>query len=242
MAFSHGTAARVWLDGYGASCSLNEVSIEADIDTAETTVLCDTAKTYIPGLEDGTFEASGFFTSDPDAPDETFEAWLDARKRVIFPTAFHPEGADAVGDPGYMLNGMLSSYSVETTVEDAATIELEIQTSNGIERGLMLHPHATETADDVSTELDNGADSANGASALLSVSSISGTTPELDVIVQHSDDNAVWVPLMTFSTVDTTSSEYLTATGAVERYVRVSWTLTGTDDPEATFNVIFRRR
>lgn len=246
MAFSHGTAARIWLDGFGASCSLNEVSIETEIDTAETTTLCRTAKTYIPGLEDGTIEMSGFFESDPDAPDTTLEAWLDARKRTIFPVAFYPQGADSAGDPAYLLNGMLTSYGIETTVDDAATIELEVQTTDGILNGLVLQAQGSETVTGEGGYLDHGMSTPNGAVALLSVASVSGTNPELTVVVEHTADDPevspVWVPLVSFSPVDEVSSQYIQVSGPVERYVRATWVIAGTDDPEFSFNVILRRR
>jgi hypothetical protein len=132
MAFSHGSLATLEIDPAGATSYtdiseyLNEAGVEVDIDTAETTTLGNTAKTYIPGLEDGTFELSGLF--DPAA-----DALFDSCKRVIVTFRYRPAGAGA-GLPQFTGQAVLSSYGIETTVEDAATIEAEFQVTGAITR------------------------------------------------------------------------------------------------------------
>ncbi len=244
MAFSHGTSGRIWMDGFASSCSLNEVTVEGEIDVAETTTLCQTAKTYIPGLQDATIEMAGFFDSNTISPTTTFEFFLNARRRTTFPISFFPEGGGTIGDPAYLLNGFLTTYSVETTVEDAAMVELEWQSSNGLLGGKVLTIDGARTATDADGEgsIDNLVSSANGGLALLSVSAASGTTPTLDVKLEHSSDGSSWADVTggAFTQQNAVNGELISFSGTINRHVRAVWTIAG-GTPSFTFNVSFRR-
>ena len=132
MAFSHGSLATLEIDPAGGSSFtdiseyLNDASQEETVDTAETTTLGKTRKTYIPGLEDGTFSLSGLF--DPAA-----DALLYSCKRVIITFRYRPAGAGS-GLPEYVGEAILTSYSISTTVDEAATIEAELQTTDTVTR------------------------------------------------------------------------------------------------------------
>lgn len=245
MAFSHGTQARVWLDGHAASCVVNEVSIDAEVDTAETTTLCKTAKTYIPGLEDGTVSLSGFFDTDTADPAGTLESVLHDRARTLFPILYYPQGGDMAGDPAYIMNGFLSSYAIGTSVSEAATVEMEYQTSSGFIRGLVLQPEITVSVSDDGDHYDSLTATTDGGAAILSVSAASGTSPELNVVIEHTADDPsgtpVWSTLATFNTAEGISSEIVPLVGTVQRYLRVVWTVSGAS-AEFTFNVTIRKQ
>lgn len=242
MSFSHGNKARMWIDGFPAACSLNEFSLSADIDTADVTTLCKIAKVYVAGQEDSSVKMAGFFDTNTVSPTTTFEYLLNARKRTIFPVAYHPQGGAALGDPVYLLNGTLASYSVSTAADDAAALEMEYQSSTGLLRGKVLVSDGTRTTTGNGTSIDNTTSSTNGGAALLSVSSVLGTTPTLAVKIQHSVDNSVWVDVSgaAFVTENAQNGQYIEFTGTLQRYVRASWTIAGTT-PSFTFTVAFRR-
>lgn len=241
MAFTHGTEARMWLDGFPSACYLNEFSMDGEVDTAETTTLCKSSKTYIPGLSDATVSMSGFFDTDTVNPTTTFEYLLNQRNRTIFPVMYAPEGGTSIGDPAYLLNGFLTGNSVGTTVDEAATVELEFQSNTGFERGIILEPTTTETTTgNNGTSHDNLVSTTNGGSAILSVETATGTTPTLVVTLQHSADNSVWATLATFSSQNAQNAEYITFSGTVQRYTRAIWTIGGTT-PSFTFNVAIHR-
>lgn len=244
MAFSHGTRARVWLDGFAASCSINDFSIKGDIDTAEVTTLCKSAKNYIPGLEDESSSLSGFYDTDTTTQALALAYFVHARKRTVFPVAYWPQGDTAIaGDQAFFHNGEMTSYKIDTSVKDAASLDLEFQSNTGWRSGVVLLADAARTTTSQSTALDNTALSLLGASAVLSVSAVSGTTPTLVVKVQHSVDNSVWVDLFTFGSKNTVAGEFQETTGTttIQRYVRAQWTIAGTT-PSFTFNVSFHRR
>lgn len=241
MAFSHGTRGRIWIDGFAAACSLSDISSKGSIDTAEVTTLCKTAKNYIPGLQDETLSLSGFFDTNTTTAALALPYFLEARKQTIIPITYLPVGDTAIaGDPADMLYEMMTSFKIDTTVSDAASIESEFQSTIGWRMGIVLAADSARTTTGNTTALDNVTSSANGGAAILSVSAVSGTTPSATVKVQHSVDNSVWVDLITFPAENTVKGEYLEVSGTIQRYVRAQWTISGTT-PSFTFNVAFHR-
>lgn len=248
MSFTHGTNGRIWMDGFAASAYLDDVSMEGKTDTAETTTLSKTAKTYIPGLDMSTVKLKGFFDSNTVSPSSTFEALLNARRRTVFATTFFPGGGGAINDPAYLLNGFMTEYDVTSMVKDAVTLKMEYQSNTGLQYGRVLLTDGTRIVTDltgVQGRIDGVAASTNGAVAILSTSAVLGTSPTLDVKLQHSTNDSVWTDVAGGAFVQQTSvtgvkGNYLTIPGTINRYVRVVWTITGTT-PSFTFNVAFRR-
>lgn len=71
----------------------------------------------------------------------------------------------------------------------------------------------------------------------LNVTAASGTTPTLDVLVEHSIDKINWYTLGTFAEKVAAGTELLTLANAA-KFIRTSWTIGGTD-PSFTFQVDF---
>lgn len=127
--FNHGSVATLSLDGTDVSQYLSEAGLELEIDTAETSALGTIAKTYVPGLEDATFSLSGML-------DPTVDTLLHGFKRVAqVPFVYRPAGPGA-GLPEYTGNCLMSSYSIEASVDDMAAIEAEFQVTGAVERAL----------------------------------------------------------------------------------------------------------
>lgn len=132
MAFTHGSVATFAVDAAGGSSYtdlsvyLNEVGLDNETDTAETTVLGKIHKTYIPGLLDDTFSLSGLF-------DPTVDAFLAGIQRDVVSFRYRPAGA-GTGLPEYTGLAFMTSYSIGTTVDEAATIEAEFQVTDTVTR------------------------------------------------------------------------------------------------------------
>jgi hypothetical protein len=71
---------------------------------------------------------------------------------------------------------------------------------------------------------------------LLNVTAASGTTPSLTVVIEHSADNSTWVTHTSFAAKTTTGTERKVIS-ALDRYVRATWTISGTT-PSFTFGLI----
>lgn len=240
MAFSHGSKAKVLLDGFNASNYVKEVSFEGERDTAEITVLGDTAKSYMPGLEDATVSFEGFYDYELADPTLAFSHKLNSLHATITQATYMPTG-DTLSAPAFLVQGFLTSDSQETSVDDAVVEEFEIQNNTGVMNGIVLHPLAGRTTTGNGTGVDNGALTSNGAQAVLHVTAVSGTsTPTITVVLEHSVDNTTYVPLISFAAKTAKGSEYKTATGTVNRWLRVKWTITGTT-PSMTIHVAAQR-
>lgn len=247
--FIHGSHSQIWIDGFPATGVLNQFSTSTDVDTAETTTFNHTAKCYIAGNEDGSVSLSGFFDTEVTAPLSltTFQYLLNHRIRQVFPTVYVPKGDLAIaGDAAFLINGMLTSFKVGSTVDSAVTLDMDIQASDGDQVGCLILSDGARVASGASTALDGGvanAPSVNGLNAVLSVSQVSGTTPTLVVKFQDSADNVTFADISggAFSSVNIRDGIYLEVPGTVRRYVKVVYTIAGTT-PSFTFNVAWRRK
>lgn len=74
------------------------------------------------------------------------------------------------------------------------------------------------------------------AKLLLEVTAVSGTTPSLSVFVDTSPSGNTWQQIGLFTATTAAGFKRLTVSGC-ERYVRVRWTIAGTDTPTFTFSV-----
>lgn len=97
-----------------------------------------------------------------------------------------------------------------------------------------LHASATRTATGNGTAVALGDKAA--LRLLLDVTAASGTTPSVTVTVETSFDGSTnWLSLGSFAAKTAVASERKTF-GGCDRYVRVTWTISGTT-PSFTFSV-----
>lgn len=130
MAFSHGSVATMSLGGTDVSQYLSEAGLSEEVDTAETSALGTTKKTYVPGLEDASFSLSGMY-------DPTVDALLNGFKgNASVSFVYRPAGAGSGTLPEYTGNCIMSSYSISASVDDMASIEAEFQVTGGVTRAI----------------------------------------------------------------------------------------------------------
>jgi len=135
MAFTHGSKAKFWLADSGAtlrdiSTYLTSAGLQRMADMAETRVLGTTAKTYIPGMTDGTVPIEGPF-------DPTVDGYLAGVLGFETPLAFeyYPAGSPVgVTKPKYSGSCHLTSYDIESGTDDAARWSGEVQITGTITR------------------------------------------------------------------------------------------------------------
>src|SRR5690606_36732904 len=220
MAFSAGYHSRIWFDGLAATGYLENIDVDGNVQAIDVTTLMNTAKTFIPGLEDSKIKMKGFYSADTLDDGATFDYWLDARKRTIFLNSYFPDGGGTLGDPAYILYGHMTSYTIDSIVKDAVSIMTEFVTSRGLLEGPVLFPLAAETISNAgSASLDNAAATTAGGSACLQVQAVSGTTPSMTVKLQHSADNSSWSDVTggSFGSVNTVGGRFIEFSGTVDR-------------------------
>ena len=230
--FTHGKDAKVFANGYDLSEFLSSVTVSGESDTAETSTLGSSAKTYIAGMRDATVSAEGFFSTDVGGSDERLAAQLGTS--VVFTVVV---SADAVGASGYGMTAIETNYEAGAEIGGAVAISMEGQSTVGQEAIRVLNPLSAKTATASNASVDNGASTTNGFSAYLHVTAASGTTPSMTAKVQHSADNSTWADLGTFTAVTAANAyQRITGTGTVNRYLRAQYTISGTS-PSFTFHL-----
>lgn len=237
MSFRHGKNTQVIAGAYNLSAYFNDASSSASIETGETTTYGQNAKTYITGLSDGTFSLSGLFDADANTVDPVLSAALGSDDPVAITIA--PEGT-TIGRRVKSGNSIYTSYEISSPVADVVSVSAEAQITAGIANGVSLHSLTAETATGNATSVDNAASSSNGGVGFLHVTA-NAHNASTTFKIQHSADNSTWADLVTFASVSTSTvtSERKTATGTVNRYLRASWTFSGSGS--VTFHVNFAR-
>lgn len=234
MAFSHGSKAKAYINGYDLTSYFKSASAEGMRDMAESSAWGATNKAYIPGLGDGSLSFDGMFDGSASAVDDRLNTALTATTPAV--VVYEPV-TEALGSVAYGYSADESTYDAAAPVADIVSVAAEFQSSVGRERMLVHAVLAQVSANGNGTAIDNAASSAAGGRAYLQVTQSSGGN--LVVKVQHSPDNSVWADLITFTTAAAITAERKTVTGTVDRYTRSLHTISaGT----ATFWMGFGRK
>ena len=238
MAFIHGKDTVVLLGKDNVTTYFSEHTASVEVDMHDTTVYGKSAKTYLPGLIDGTVSLSGLWDGAASAIDSILAALVGAAASVF--TA-GPAGT-TIGNRAELASLLETSYEIDDSVSEVVGISVEGQADDRVETGIFLHNLTAETATGNAASQDNGGASSNGGVAHLHLTAVTGTSPTNTVLVEHSTNGSSWSTLVTFTALaGTTISERKTVTGTVNRYLRASWTIAGTT-PSYTFAVAFARR
>lgn len=137
MAFTHGSKASFQVDDTTAtlrdlSSYLKSAGLARSADTAETSALGTTSKTYIPGLLDATISIEGQF-------DPTVDGYLSGLLGFATPVDFeyYPAGTPVgATKPKFTGTVILTSYEVTSGVDDVAMISGEFQVSGAVTRAV----------------------------------------------------------------------------------------------------------
>lgn len=251
MAFRHGKYTRVAYDGKDITLFLNEASETMTVDTAETSTFLTGAKTYVIGLVDGTVTLSGMFDADAADAEDRIDDYLSAvlgegdELAMILPQG----DLDGVGSRVLFMKSETTNYEISSPIGDVVSVSIEMNADGGIHSGVYLRGSVAGAGYDSvdngtteeSTSVDQDASSPGGAVGQIQVTE-NTIDNDLDVTIQDSPDNSVWADLITFTTVATTveTSEQLSVTGSVDRYIRSRVVASGTSG-SAQVAVAFRR-
>lgn len=253
MAFIHGKQTRVFLSEYEISSYFNQASMDAAVDTAETSVFNDDDKQYIPGMSGGTLSLSGFFEAETDinplaATTETLDEVLegmvsDGNTELVT----YVIGTPAAGSRARVMAGAITGYNIQSPVGGVTATTLNVQNNAVTPRSgfLLSNMASVTTTPALGTTVDSGITVAttNGWVAALHVF---GNTRNGTVIVkvQHSTNGSTWADLVTFSTVSSATLGYQvlqSSTDTVNRYLRQQVTLGGSTGGVNIAAVLCRR-
>lgn len=225
MAKTNGLGVRIYANGYDLNTDVNALSgIGTNQALLDVTNLSVSATERIIGLKDSTLSVNGWFDNAAGYSHDAFKS-ITGDSEVIMTMG------TSRGDAACGMVADQSSYNIDRTQGSAIATTVEFQTSDGegLNWGVVLTdgPEQTDSSATNSASVDNSTSSSNGARALISVESIGSGTAT--VKVQDSSDDAAWADLISFTAVTARTSEAVSATGTVDRYLRVQTTGTFTD-------------
>lgn len=221
MAFVISNAGRAYLNAVDVSGYLRGFTIAGSQDVAESTVLTDAAKTYVPGQSARTHSMEGLYHKDLAA----VRASLEASEAVV---TLAPGGA-AIGDLAWLSSVVGAAYEESTPVADVVPFAWEGTPTGPVAFGFLLHPLAEDTNTTTGASRDDAAATTTGWVAHLHVTAVDAGS--WVVKLQDSADNGTWADVSggAMASLSAPGSQRLaSAAGAtLRRYVRYVATRTG---------------
>ena len=225
MAKINGLGVRIYANGYDLNTDVNALSgIGSNQALLDVTSLSKSATERIIGLRDSTLTVNGYFDNATGFSHDAFKS-IAGDSEVIMTMG------TSRGDAACGMVADQSSYNIDRSQGSAIATTVEFSTSdgNGLNWGVVLTDGPEQTASSAanSASVDNAASSSNGAIGVISVESIASGSAVIKV--QESTNDSAWTDLITFSTVSGRTSEALSMSGSVARYLRVQSTSSFTD-------------
>lgn len=231
MAFIHGKQTKVYLAGYDVSGYFNEISHSNSVETAETTTFANTgdAKSYVPGLRDGTVAMKGMFDGGTGAIDDQVTTILstDTDTHVLYAVT----GLAAVNDPVRFAACRPTSYQISSPVGDVVSASVDLQADAGVLLGIGLNPTTASASGNATSKDQDAATTAGGVYQFHVTANTRSAATSL--YIYHSSDNTTFAALGAGTTIPiaTTGSYQLVIPSGttINRYVRFQWVIsTGT--------------
>lgn len=226
MAPKHGKNAELWLDGVDVSQFFSDLSLDIDVDTADTSTFKASWKTFIEGDASTKVTAKGFYDKVNDAQLATF-----LRNGGSVLTAF-PAGAIAIGDLGRLVNAHETNLTESSPVGGAVLMSMAVLASGVMGIGYALHVLGTDVNTTTGATRDDTAATATGWQAHLHVTAVTAGSWVVKLqdasAANFSDGADVTGGAFTAATVPTAQRlTSATSTTALRRYVRYVATRTG---------------
>lgn len=234
----HGRLTSILVNEFDLSRYLNKMGVNRDAPELDATTYQATAREYVADFPSCSVALEGFFSHDDtdlDTANDEFERALGVNPGPVITLC--PEG-NTFGYRALLQEAVATKHTIDAATTALITCMADFR--GEVTHGVILAAKAARTATGNGTSVDNGASSANGGCGHQHVFAKSGTTPSLTTKIQHSADNSTFADLITFTAATTVTSERVTVTGTVNRYVRESRTISGTS-PSFTNCVAFAR-
>lgn len=231
---------RVLAGRFPLSCYATSVTSTVSRAMIEATTLCDDAQVFIPGMKMAELSVETIVDNATTANNywDTLTGFYG--NGTLVPVTVSPEGV-AAGSTATMAQGYASNLAPATAVADRVNAALTFTITGGANpAGTNLTAHEAVSTNTTGSSVDGSAGTTNGGVAHLHVTAASGTSPTLDVVVEHSTNNSAWSTVATFAQATGVTAERVAVAGTVHRYLRAKSTVAGTN-PSFTIAVAFAR-
>ena len=221
------------VDGFdltGVSTTLSDAT-EAQIE--ESSALGDAwGESLATGVLRAELAADGVYDDASDSVNAALSGNEATSRIVCYAYAGNTLAQQFVGHVGAFGGAYTRSATRNELTKASATWTVPGQKDTGI----IVEPLGAETASGTGSATNYGSSTSGGAVAYLQVTTSSGTSPTADIKIEDSPDNSSYSDLITFTQATGRTAQRATVSGTVNSYLRVSWTLGGTD-PSFTFVV-----
>jgi hypothetical protein len=231
------TNAKLWLDGYDLSGSMNAIALEHSAELVDNTAFGDATRSRLGGLKNITMQADGYWNGGADQVDDVLFSRVG---QTQIPVTLGPiAGAD--GEVGYGFLAAQGAYAPGGALGEMLAFTVNAEADGDLVRGTIMHNAArTASGNGVARQLGAAAAGQN-LYAALHVIAASGTTPTLDVVVE-SDDGvgmASSSTRITFAQATAIGAQWATpVAGAItDDWWRITYNIGGTG-PSFTFVVL----
>lgn len=213
-------------NGRDISCYFKTISIEAERDLKDSTVLCNTSRRYVPSLAGRTVSGEGFWATDTTTDtlglDRVFSDLQDAGQ-MVFSLG---QGGSVVGDTAVMMYTLQTEFKQDDITPGELKMMQFAATASGTaenewQRGIFLFsPAAANTA------LTNGAtyDTTSGGTGWVAHVHVVAGDGNATVQIEHSTNGSIWADLSNAAYAVNTGTQLTDINDVVNRYVRVSVT------------------
>lgn len=235
MAFIHGKTTTALVNEYNLSAFFNDASVSYSADTAETTAFGNDSKTYLIGLDDGTLSLNGMFEGTTSGVDTVVAAVLASGSVPNQATSSVIYGTPAAGTSASLVHGLINNYDISAPVSDVVAATLEVQGSGGVASGKALSALAAVSATTTGSAVDRGEGASTTAGTV--VAHLHVPTNDRDAgtltakITTSATEGGVYADVTGggFTAVAGGSAAFqrLEISGAVNRYVKVVYTVAG---------------
>ena len=164
--FRHGRGTELYFDDEDVAAFFREAGLNRGVDLAETSAFGTFDKTFVVGMREGRLTVAGMFSGGADEVNEQLDALLGQEAAV--PVTYAPEGT-TFGRRTYHGAVEETTYDISSPYNDMVATSAEMVSTGGAFGGHSYHARTAETANGNSTNIDNGASSAFGATAALHV-------------------------------------------------------------------------
>ena len=192
----HGSQARLYINDLDMSLYVEQVDQEITRATAEHTPLAAQTTNRAVGVNSVTLNLTGSaYVADSNAAHH----WEQAQASDNALYAFVP-GGDVVGRVVYCAHSMQGDMSITAPSSDIVRIPFGHLGTGQLDRARILRAMAVGGTSP-GVHVDGTALSSGGGAAYVFCSDMTGTDPTLTVTIQHSADEATWVPLAGMETL-----------------------------------------
>jgi hypothetical protein len=221
-----------FINGFNVADAITEFSFEGEGEEIDSTTVASVGafRSYERGFKEGTLETTGIFDSDTVNEDEIHDilsnAWLAGTTNIVTAS----RGTIAVGSEAIMMDGPQLTYEIPHTVGELIMSNATFRADDHLEFGVFLMNAAQAAGTNNGTSHNNTVDTTNGG--FMQVHLDNNTASDVDVKVQHSDDNSVWADLagaavLNLSAGNAAGSAAVAAGTTVQQYTRAVATVTG---------------